>query len=391
MVWLDNGILRLGFLPAAGGRLLSVVLRGQETLWRNSALLDAALHPVSGQRIEPHDGPMSAWSNYGGDKTWPAPQGWSGPGEWAGPPDPVLDSGPYRWETRRDPSGAAVITLTSADDPRSGLRIEREFTVSPGESAYRVRLVATNTGAEPVRWALWNVTQRAAGDPGGGGVWVGVDPADPRTVELAVGTGAPTYDLAGAGVIAVPHQDVVGKLGFPTASGWLAHAAGGSTTTQVVEVDPAGEYPDEGSRVEVWMEYPLDHPLPHLDDLQPSSRIVEVEVLGPLVDLAPGEATELTFRCATARGESPVRAVAEAGHWSAVTPHGTGGVTASFHAYVDGVLLLADDEQILGETRAGEPTELVVSRALLGRPVVVREHVTARNVPAGRLPQEEPA
>ena len=35
------------------------------------------------------------WKNYGGAKTWPAPQGWDGAGQWPGPPDPVLDSGRY--------------------------------------------------------------------------------------------------------------------------------------------------------------------------------------------------------------------------------------------------------------------------------------------------------
>ena len=36
------------------------------------------------------------WKNYGGAKTWPAPQGWDGEGQWPGPPDPVLDSGTLR-------------------------------------------------------------------------------------------------------------------------------------------------------------------------------------------------------------------------------------------------------------------------------------------------------
>ncbi|MCQ0020724.1 hypothetical protein [Actinomadura madurae] len=86
VVWLDNGTLRLGIVPALGGRLLSLVHDGEELLWRNPALLDGRLHPVGGHRPERTSGPMANWCNYGGDKTWPAPQGWSSPGSGPGRP-----------------------------------------------------------------------------------------------------------------------------------------------------------------------------------------------------------------------------------------------------------------------------------------------------------------
>ncbi|WP_221933688.1 DUF4380 domain-containing protein [Aeromicrobium piscarium] len=387
VVWLDNGILRLGVVPAAGGRLLSVALHGHETLWRNADLLDDDLHPRDGHRIEPHDGPMSAWSNYGGDKTWPAPQGWSGPGEWAGPPDPVLDSGPYAWSTDIGVDGAAVLTMTSADDARSGLRLQREIVLRPGESAYELTLRGTNVSDGPVSWSLWNVTQRAADAPGSGGVWVGVAPDDARTVELAIGTGAPSAEVAAPGIVYLAHQDVVGKLGFPTATGWLAHAAGGSTTTQVVPVDEGGEYPDGGSRVEVWMEHPLEQPIAHLGDLLPPARIVEVEVLSPRRTIEPGGQLEISVRCASADGERPVRSVAFAGHWSAPSAQGDGRFAVAFHAYVNGTLYVGDDDQRIGEIAAGQVTEVLVTAALLGRRAVVIRHEDGRRVDAGRLPE----
>ncbi|CAM5389907.1 hypothetical protein STENM223S_01906 [Streptomyces tendae] len=102
IVEVDNGLVRLVVAPALGGRILSAVRDGQEFLHRNPELLDDALHARHPELVGPHDGPMSAWHNWGGDKTWPAPQGWSGPEEWAGPPDPVLDWGrtPARWVSR---------------------------------------------------------------------------------------------------------------------------------------------------------------------------------------------------------------------------------------------------------------------------------------------------
>ncbi|WP_280419491.1 DUF4380 domain-containing protein [Nocardia carnea] len=361
-VWLDNGVLRLGFVPALGGRLLSVQLRGRETLWRNTELLDDDLHPVAPHVPAPVSGPMSVWNNYGGDKTWPAPQGWSGPAEWAGPPDPVLDSGPYDRRVERT-AGAVTLTMTSGHDPRTGLTLTRAVTLRYGQSWYDVRLEARNTSAERVRWALWNVTQRAAGEPGTGGVYIGIGDGDRRTVPLAVGTGAPRHEILGDDRVLVPHQDIVGKVGFPGASGWLAHAAHGLTTTQTFAVDPGGDYPDGGSRVEVWMEHPLSEPIESLGGLQPRARIVEIELLGPSVTLAPGEHTALEYRCATAAGEGEVRTVTPVGHW---------GSDARFAAYVGGDLE-ASGITVAG-VRAGEVTAL--DSDLIGSPITLREHGT---------------
>ncbi|MDV6290916.1 hypothetical protein R2F25_35785 [Streptomyces sp. UP1A-1] len=131
VVEVDNGLVRLVIAPALGGRVLSAVRDGREFLHRNPELLDDALGARDPRTVGPHDGPMSAWRNWGGDKTWPAPQGWSGPGEWAGPPDAVLDSGAYACEVDvADDGSRADITLTSGDDPRTGLRLTRRITLA---------------------------------------------------------------------------------------------------------------------------------------------------------------------------------------------------------------------------------------------------------------------
>ena len=300
VVWLDNGTLRLGIVPALGGRLLSVVHDGEELLWRNPALLDDRLHPVGGHRPGRTSGPMANWHNYGGDKTWPAPQGWSGPEEWAGPPDPVLDSGPYRAEVRSGPGDAAV-ALESEDDPRTGLRLRREIRLHAGRAGYDLRLSAVNTSSAPVRWAVWNVTQY----PGGGTVQVAVEPDFRAPVELVVGTAAPAWTRPRPDTVEVPAQDVVGKLGFPHAAGRLVYARAGHHLTMEFDVHDDAPYPDGGSRAEVWMEPPLDRPLEHLGGLAPPDRIVECEALGPWETLAPGASTALAVTVTVERtGES---------------------------------------------------------------------------------------
>jgi uncharacterized protein DUF4380 len=283
VTWLDNGVVRLGFVPALGGRLLSFRYRGTELLWCNDSLVDEDLGPVDGYVFAPNQGRMGDWVNYGGDKTWPAPQGWDGPDQWAGPPDPVLDSGPYTVDLSGD-----VVTMTSAADPRTGLTLTRRFSLAP--NGYTLDLTAVNVGDRAVRWGLWNITQF----PGGGDVVVALREHPAPVVDLVAGTGNPRWSPVPGGVL-VPAQDVVGKLGFPGAAGTLTYTHAGLRTRFTFTVDPAATYPDENSPVEVWLEHPLPEPLAALGDLDPPAHIVECEVLGPLTELAPGDRTALTI------------------------------------------------------------------------------------------------
>jgi hypothetical protein len=336
LVVLDNGLLRVTAAPALGGRILSVRHLGREHLYRNPRLLGEDLQPLPGVVLGPVGGPMSAWHNVGGDKTWPAPQGWDGPGQWAGPPDPVLDSGAYAAETSTAPDGSATLTMTSGDDPRSGLRLVRRLTLEPGASGYRLELEAVNTSGDPREWALWNVTQIDGGDgpvgadggtpadAHGHGVYVGVRGGGPHTVPLVAGDANPATAEHTPSVVRVPAQDVVGKVGFPTASGWLAHVGAAGTLTQRFAVDEGAAYPDEGSRVEVWLEYPVEHPLEHLGGLRPVDRVVECEALGPLTVIAPGASTALTVEFGFGTTAGPVLGVTPQGYWSQPSGPGTG-------------------------------------------------------------------
>ncbi|MGP4020629.1 DUF4380 domain-containing protein [Saccharopolyspora sp. 5N708] len=363
VLWLDNGVLRLGLVPELGGRLLSLRLLspgllsdsdGRELLWRNDRLLTDDLRLRSGRVHRPRSGSLGDWVNYGGDKTWPAPQGWDDETQWAGPPDPVLDSGPYTAKIRQDGELAAV-TLTSGDDPRTGLRLTRRFELRRDRCGYRLELTARNTSERTVRWSLWNVTQLAA--EGAGGTYL-ASPA--QVTRLLAGTGYPDWAKLPGDRVHIPHRDVVGKLGFPAATGWLAHIGGGATLTQSFTVDDAAEYPDRGSRVEVWLECPLPEPLAALGDLDPPARIVECEVLGPLTTLAPGERTTLTLDCAVTPGSGAVHDVTPAGHWTRPPELRDGRLVGEFVAYRDGELAAG---QGAVEVRAGRATTLDVPAA----------------------------
>jgi Domain of unknown function (DUF4380) len=298
--WRSNGVLQVGVAPRLGGRLLALRLRETELVYRNAQLVDADLRPTAAAaQLPPVDGTLASWRNWGGDKTWPAPQGWSTDAEWHGPPDPVLDGGAYE---ASEEDGA--VAMRSATDPRTGLRIVRRVRLDADAAKVTLDLAFENVAARRVRWAIWNVTQV----PGGGeGVFVGVD--DPAVVVLFAATGTPGHARAAPGVLHVPTQDVVGKLGFPGAVGWLAQARGGIVLTQRWPVSEDADYPDRGSRAEVWLQHPVERPLEDLGGLRPSDRVVELEALGPLVDLAPGEQSTLEVEIGACAVPAPVLAV----------------------------------------------------------------------------------
>lgn len=362
LVVLDNGVLRLTVAPELGGRVLSVRHRDREYLYRNPRLLGEDLQPVEGVVLGPVAGPMSVWNNVGGDKTWPAPQGWDGPDQWAGPPDPVLDSGAYTTEVVSDPDGSAVLTLTSGDDPRSGLRLRRSITLSPDTAGYRLDLEAVNVSDTIRRWALWNVTQidgTPTGD-GAGGVYVGVRGKGPHTVPLVAGNGRPRVLEHTPSALRVPPQDVVGKVGFPTATGWLADVGAAGTLTQRFDVYEGAHYPDSGSRAEVWLEAPVERPLEHLGGLCPVDRVTEVEALGPLTELSPGQSTTLGVEFGFGTGTGPVTEVTTDGFWSrpprwgAREPDGWR-LTGTFTSTRPGVLVHEESGHTVTRTRPGEP------------------------------------
>lgn len=308
---LDNGELSLVLLPGVGGRLMSLRARhpgqpagsGAEMLWRNPEYLDDELRPVRPRSTwAPLDGGMGSWANLGGAKTWPAPQGWSGPDEWPGPPDAILDAG--RWSVRTQEVGDVVsVTLTSPDDPRTGLRVERAFWLPATGTRLHQRTTFTNVSARSVRWAPWEVCQVDTATGAG-------EPVERARVEVDVeaggpddaGTAATPLDMVRlvgrveaqgpvAGSWRLPVRDVVGKVGFTDASGRLAYVRPDGAALELSFTPVVGApYPDGGARAELWFQCPLDEPLDGPGSLHPTAYLVELEVLSPLVDIAPGAA-----------------------------------------------------------------------------------------------------
>jgi len=298
---IDNGDLQLAFLPSVGGRLLSVRSGGMEFLWQNPRFFDASLRSVRPRATWPLlDGTMASWANVGGEKTWPAPQGWGGAGEWAGPPDPVIDSGQWQFDAASTSGGnGRTVTMMSPPDARTGLQVRREFNVPESGHTFWQRSVFTNVSSKPVLWALWEVCQvDTAAAYNQTGVVAHIDVSvDDDVPPLSLGSyrGQREVEPVLDGSVRVHLVKGVQKLGFASASGRVAYVrSDGAALSLQFSPEMDGTYPDDGSRVELWLQSPQDRPIASLGGLLPDTHLAELEVLSPLRSIKPGENAELT-------------------------------------------------------------------------------------------------
>ena len=308
-VLLGNGIIDAVCVPEIGGRLMQFRLGSHDYLFMNPDLL--------GKRFtyEEHagDGELINWKNYGGGKTWPAPQGWEGEGQWPGPPDPVLDSGRYDTMTSE-----ASVLMTSPPDERSGLRIRRQVTLKPGSSRLQLRLFFENISNQSIRWSIWDVAQLACVTRDGQlnddcWLYIPTDSARERSYEIMFGDDNPQYQMdAESGLLAVQYQGIVGKIGVHSPAGWIAFAdkRAGYVLCMQFPYDPDAEYPDNGATVECWTESPgAPSPIP----IRSPGYILEAEVLSPLHTLQPLQTKMQQVIWSAAACPAPIVAVTDVG------------------------------------------------------------------------------
>jgi hypothetical protein len=287
----ENRATTAVFLPGVGGRLLSLQVADEDILWFNPQYFTPELRVVRPRTSWPEPvGTFTSWANVGGDKTWPAPQGWDGPDQWAGPPDRVLDAGPYATSVRSTPDHL-LVELTSQDDPTTGLRVTRQFRFGPQEHRIDQRIVFRNISAHTRRWAIWEVVQvNTADSEGRGTVEVPLTSPDP-VVDLGQYRGPVDVDVTPTSAY-LRVQPGVAKFGFPGAAGSVRWTCPGRPGLMLrTAVDPTRDYPDQGSRIELWTQSPVTEPI--LDGWRPDDWLIELEVLGPLRVLPSGEESAL--------------------------------------------------------------------------------------------------
>jgi hypothetical protein len=296
---MDNGLITVAVVPDIGARVMQYDLDGHPSIYVNPGELGKVYTPSS----------SSGWPNYGGFKNWPAPQD-----RWGWPPPPTLDFGAYNVEVALDSPDSCVVSCEGPMEQwkAAGLRFDRRLTIYRASSRVRVEQTLINEGETEARWSVWDITQSIVNHPGEAdwtNFWVYFPiKADSKFGEdgFQVMSGPPDNPQWKAnvaeGISAVQYDHNSGaKIGSDSDGGWIAYVdeRDGYTYAKKFPYFEGAEYPDEGSSVEV---YTADV-LPYL----------EVEVLSPLVDLAPGVSYTFTEDWYAAKVHGPILEVNEAG------------------------------------------------------------------------------
>lgn len=318
---LENDIVRLVAIPDIGGRVMALDLGPYAYFFVDPDLAGKLFTAEENQG----DGSLAAWKNYGGDKTWPAPQGWDNDQQWHGPPDPVLDSGRYTLDVLQSDGDRAVLRMVSPADPVTGVQIARQFELRRGSSQVAVLLTFTNVKESPIRWSIWDVVQLRAEREVDGRVQP--DPSCIVTAPLN-----PQSRFAGGYNVMFGEEDnpqwsvdhdrdlfiaryqwEIGKVALDSLGGWIAFNQGtdGYAFVERFAVEPDADYPDDGATIECWTVGAGQ--VANLDYSATSIYLMETEVLGPLRTIQPGEATSFSLTWDACLCPGPIVDVADAG------------------------------------------------------------------------------
>jgi hypothetical protein len=250
--WLSNGRLRLAVTTGCGPRIVCCTLDGGRNLLAETP--DFTL-----------DSPYGPLRLLGGHRLW---------------------YGPEIVERTYWPDNDPVKVVRYPDGERYfsgrdhfGIVKEVTITLDPTEARVTVSHLLRNSGDGPIELAPWALTMvplggvtllpqpQGAVDPQGllpnrfMTLWPYSDPTDPR---LAWGNRI----ILMRGEPAPPN-----KLGYRNAHGWVAHLLDGTLLVKEFPTHLDGTHPDNGCNVECYV----------------NDTFMEVESLGALVTLAPGE------------------------------------------------------------------------------------------------------
>jgi len=287
-VTLRNPYVKFDVVPELGGKIMGYELHGYQSLWHDSSMEGKV---VTDQGY----GFGQKFFNPGGSKVWPAPQGWSGKDEWPGPPDNVLDASNYEYTF-----DGTTITVISPEDngkDRTGLQYKHNYKLIPSSTIADLDLSMTNVINQPVRWGLWHLVTLPVDRP-----FTVYAPVKKGDWHVIYGDDKnPQWLGVEDGLFRARYEKKVGKVGLKVREGWAAwHDEENNIVFAVMfPVEKNQPYPDSGSNVEIWMSGAGSIRANNQDfsyEYTPETAILELEVMGPLTRLAPGQSSSMNVK-----------------------------------------------------------------------------------------------
>jgi hypothetical protein len=260
--FMRNALAEVVIAPAVG-RIMQFHFLGEDgPLWENEKLAGRLPDPGS-----------SEWGNFGGDKTWPAPQGhWPAIAGREWPPPAAFDSMPLEAHIQGD-----AVELVSPVDAHYGIRTRRLIKLDPGNPVMTVATTYEKVEGPARTVGIWIITQ--CREP----KLIRVPVPEPTLYEkgynLQCAHVPPSLKREGAAITLVRDRATPHKIGNDAGSlVWV----GEKVSLRIDSPRIAGaDYPDNQSSAEV---YTNPDPLPY----------IELELLAPLKTMSVGDRTSRT-------------------------------------------------------------------------------------------------
>jgi hypothetical protein len=215
-------------------------------------------------------------------------QGWGGHRLWIGPEDRVRSYGPDNDPIQHEKVGANGVRLTQPVEPGSKIQKEIVVTLDATGTGVTIEHRLTNRGSAATELAPWALTIMN----GGGTALVPHEPYKRHQDALLPARALVLWhytDLAdprfqhGPGFIRLSTDAQMKepqKIGVMNKAGWAGYFRQGQLFVKRIPWKEGAAYPDHGSNTEVFTQ----------------STFIEVESLGPLQTLKPGETAVHTER-----------------------------------------------------------------------------------------------
>ncbi|MDY6900189.1 MAG: DUF4380 domain-containing protein [Cyanobacteriota bacterium] len=141
---LSNSQVEAVIVPAIGRIMQFGFQDGENTFWEDSQIYGKIPLPKSEE-----------WDNFGGDKTWPAPQSkWEETTKVSWPPPDTFDSVPVEIKVQEN-----EITLISEVDPFYGIRFYRHITLEPNQPIMKITTTFEKVKGDAQQVSVWTITQ----------------------------------------------------------------------------------------------------------------------------------------------------------------------------------------------------------------------------------------
>jgi hypothetical protein len=210
-----------------------------------------------------------AWQPRGGHRVWIAPE------------DPVKSYAPDNEAVQIDVQGD-VITATGPVEAITGIEKKLIVKMAPSGTSVEVIHELRNAGREPYRLATWVLTMLAQGGagihgfPGRGTHPEMLEPTNPLVMWAFTHLDDPRWRLSRKYLVLRqdPANALPQKLGTHNARTWAAYHLNGDLFVKRYQAsEPFSSYPDMGCSFETFT----------------NADFLELETLGPIVMLAPGQ------------------------------------------------------------------------------------------------------